>query len=276
MKNIANQSQYDQFTKLQSLHTLSAPLVLPNAWDIASALLIEKAGASAVATTSAGMAWSLGYPDGNTVPIQEVIEFSRKLVNILLVPVTIDIEAGYNLKAEKVASLVVQLIEAGVAGINVEDSWNGTLLPIAEHVGRLEAIKSAVKATGSDIFLNARIDTYLLGTEGDVLQATLERIVAFEKAGANGIFIPGLLDLDVLQQVCNTTGLPINVMAGAGSSGVDEFAKSGVRRISTGMGGAQYAYAKTAEAAEFIFKKGSFSVLEGGANYSDMNALFVR
>lgn len=256
------------------LHAPGNPLVLPNAWDIASAVLIERAGAKAIATTSAGIAWSRGYPDGNSLTTDELLSVVRSLRAAVSVPLTIDIEGGFDRAVGGVVSLVSALFDEGVVGINLEDSWAGTLLSAEEQADRVKQVTAAVPG----IFVNARIDTYLLGgaSTNDLMPETLERARAVIDAGASGVFIPGLTDLGTIASVTQELSVPLNVMVEAGSHTVRDLANAGVGRISTGASLPQSIYAMTLRAATRILNDGLFDDLKDPIEYGVMNGYLTR
>lgn len=210
-------------------------LVLPNAWDAGSAAVIASAGAPAVATTSGGVSWSLGSGDGQRLGRAEMAEAARRIVAAVDVPVTVDAEGGYGPLPADVAATVEAVIGAGAVGVNLEDSTavGGPLFPVAEQAARLRAARTAAAAAGlPELVVNARTDVFLFGLGG--LDDVLERAEAYAKAGADGLFVPGLLDLDALAELCERVALPVNAMAVAGGPTVAELAAAGVRRVSVG------------------------------------------
>nr|WP_052478902.1 isocitrate lyase/phosphoenolpyruvate mutase family protein [Kibdelosporangium sp. MJ126-NF4]CEL21158.1 Probable carboxyvinyl-carboxyphosphonate phosphorylmutase [Kibdelosporangium sp. MJ126-NF4]CTQ96276.1 Probable carboxyvinyl-carboxyphosphonate phosphorylmutase (EC 2.7.8.23) [Kibdelosporangium sp. MJ126-NF4] len=254
---------YQQF---RSLHVPGEPLVLANAWDAGSARLIEAAGVAAVATTSAGIAWSLGVPDGETLGRVDMLGVVRRIVKAVDLPVTADIESGYADDPDGVAQAVAEFVDAGVVGLNFEDAWHGgpqTLRPIADQAARIGAVR---KAAGADVFVNARVDTYLLST-GD-LADTLARAAAYLDAGADGVFVPGLTDLAVLTNLVEQVDGPVNVMAGPGSPTVAEFASAGVARVSLGANIAAGAYGFARRAAMEAITDGTYGWAVRGADFA--------
>lgn len=250
--------KYQQF---RSLHVPGEPLVLANAWDAGSARLIEAAGVAAVATTSAGVSWSLGVPDGQALDRADMVAAVRRIVRAVDLPVTADIESGYADDPAGVEQAVAEFVDAGVVGINFEDAWHGgpeTLRPIADQAARIGAVR---KGAGADLFVNARIDTYLLST-GD-LDDTLARAKAYLAAGADGVFVPGLTDLDVLKGIVAEIDAPVNVMVDPGAPSVAELASVGVARVSLGASLAAAAYGFARRAASEAVTAGTYNwVLE--------------
>ncbi|MFJ2795743.1 isocitrate lyase/phosphoenolpyruvate mutase family protein [Streptomyces sp. NPDC087290] len=184
-------TQLDQARFFRSLHTPTAPLALANAWDVASARVIEAAGASAIATTSAGVAWSLGAPDGDVLTRDAALKLIARIVAAVEVPVTADIEGGFGSDAAEVADAIAGVIVAGAVGSNIEDGPR----PPAELARRLDGARQAADRAGADLFVNARIDTFLLGL-GDPdtrLKETLARAHMYVDAGADGADTAGHL-----------------------------------------------------------------------------------
>ena len=203
-----------------ALHTAPGPFLLPNAWDVASALLLADAGFPAIGTTSLGVTAAAGLPDGAGAGRDLTVALTAALVARLPVPLTVDLEGGYADDPAEVADLAVQLADLGVAGINLEDGRpNGQLRPAVERA----AIIRAVAAAAPDLFINARTDTYWLrtDTDHDRLPETLQRLAAYRDAGAARAFTPGLSDRTAIQTVAATIGLPLNVLWQPGVSLAD-------------------------------------------------------
>ncbi|WP_445528142.1 isocitrate lyase/PEP mutase family protein [Streptomyces cyslabdanicus] len=256
----------------RSLHTASAPLALANAWDVASARVIEAAGAPAIATTSAGVAWSLGSPDGDLLTRERALELVGRIVAAVAVPVTADIEGGYGPDAAGVAETVTGVLAAGAVGVNIEDGNR----PPTELAMRLTAARQTADRAGADLFLNARIDTFLFGL-GDAdtrLKETLARAHMYVDAGADGIFVPGITDTATIAALARDISVPLNVMAGPGAPTVAELGALGVARVSLGSGVAQVAYAAARRTARELFDAGDYDSLAEGMAFPELNALF--
>jgi 2-methylisocitrate lyase-like PEP mutase family enzyme len=269
--------------KAERLRALSADsaLLLPNAWDAASAAVIVAAGATAVATTSGGVSWSLGFGDGEQASRDVMVEAARRIVAAVDVPVTVDAEGGYGPSPEDVAETVRALIQVGAAGVNLEDSLapGGPLFPVEEQAARLAAARSAADAAGVPEFvINARTDVFLFGIgepEGR-LDDVLARTAAYVAAGADGVFVPGLVDLSALRTLCAESPVPVNVMAFPGAPSVAEFIAAGARRISVGTGAAQAAYTAARAVALELFADGTYATQEGTLGFGELNALFAK
>jgi 2-methylisocitrate lyase-like PEP mutase family enzyme len=216
-----------------------AGLLLPNAWDSASARLFEEAGFVAIGTTSAGIAFALGYPDGERIQREEMLQVIRRIVAAVQVPVTADIEAGYGPGAEDVAKTMREVIAAGVAGVNLEDNTGDVDKPLYELEAqgeRLAAARQAAQRAGLSLAINARIDTYLfqVGEEATRLEETLRRARAYLEAGADSIFVPGVIEPGLIHTLVREIPGPLNIMTMPGAPTVPELFKLGVARISIG------------------------------------------
>jgi 2-methylisocitrate lyase-like PEP mutase family enzyme len=239
-------------------------LVLPNAWDVASARLVERAGAAAVATTSGGVAWSLGRADGDRLPLDLLAAAVARIAAAVAVPVTADVESG----GPDVAATVRAVLDAGAVGINIEDGDG----PVEAHRDRIAAARDAA---GPDLFVNARTDVHLrgLGDPDDRLAETLRRGKVYADAGADGLFVPGLLDPAALRVLAAELPVPLNVMAGPGAPSVAELAALGVRRVSVGTALAEVAYGAVDRAARELLGTGTYGALAGGLGYGTLQEL---
>jgi 2-methylisocitrate lyase-like PEP mutase family enzyme len=257
---------------LAGLHKRGEPLLLANAWDVASAAVIEAAGAKAIATTSGGVAWSLGVPDGADLGAERAAAAIGRIAAAVSVPVSADIEAGYGDPPDAVAATVAAVVEAGAVGVNLEDRRaDGSLYDVSEQAGRLAAARAA--AGDVPIWINARTDVFLSGAysaTAAAVAAALDRAAAYQAAGADSLFVPGLLDLDAIVELV-AGPLPVAVMAGPGAPPVAELAATGVVRISVGTAIAQAAYALAARAAEELFSTGTYTSSADAYSYQTMN-----
>ena len=224
--------------RLAQLHIKGNPLILYNAWDAGSAKAIAKAGASAIATTSWAVAAAHGYADGESIPFAFIEQIIARITGAVDLPVSVDVEGGYSTEPQTCAANVARLLDHGVAGINFEDrvvSGKG-LHPVDAQCRRIEAIRAMAEARGIALFINARTDVYF-GSGIAAEQAAAEvraRAKAYADAGASGLFVPGIVDLQAIGALCNDVTLPVNVMMMAGLPGTREFADAGVARISHG------------------------------------------
>lgn len=257
-----------------AMHTSANPLALPNAWDVASARIVEAAGAPAVATTSAGVAWSLGSPDGDALARDRALDLIARVAAAVSVPVTADIESGFGEDPAAVAETVTGVLAAGAVGINIED---GTRAP-AEYAERVAAARSAAEAAGVPLYINARVDTYLrgLGDPATRLDETLARAAAYLRAGATGIFVPGVTDPATVAELAKGIDAPLNILVGPGAPSVAELGALGVARVSLGSWVAEAAYAVVRRATEELVSGGTYGSLAGSLPYGELNSLLER
>jgi 2-methylisocitrate lyase-like PEP mutase family enzyme len=257
------------------LHATGEPLVLPNAWDAGSARLIEQCGARAIATTSSGLAWSRGYPDGNALPPRVLATAVEEIARVLSVPLSIDVEAGYSDEPRVVGEVVAAVIGAGAVGINLEDGSGSPELLCA----KLAVVKAVARQAGVDLFVNVRTDVYLraLVPAERALEETIARGRTYQEAGGDGLFVPGLTDREAMRAIAAAVPLPLNVMVRPGLPAVAELAALGVRRVSAGSAIAQAAHGATMRAATQLLGEGRYdAMLEAAPTYAELNALFFR
>lgn len=255
--------------RFHALHRGSSPLLLVNAWDAASARIVEEAGAEAVATTSAGIAWSLGRPDGNALERSEAIAAIARIAAVVRVPLSADIEQGYAETAAGVGETVAAVLDTGAVGLNLED---GALSP-AQAQARLGAARRSADRTGVRAFVNARIDVFLAGSIAPErrLAETLERATRFIDAGADGVFVPGVEDEDTIAALTAGIAAPLNLMIGAASPSLQALARLGVARVSLGSSVAQSAYAVAAHSARQLYGHGVVDALVAPLAYPALN-----
>jgi 2-methylisocitrate lyase-like PEP mutase family enzyme len=228
-------SAYETFA---ALHVPGDPLIIYNCWDPGSAVAIAKAGAKAIATGSHGAAESLGYHDGEQVPLDLVFDNARRIMGVVDVPVSIDFEGGYAVDAEGIVANLAGLAATGAVGCNLEDSVIGAegVYPLAQQATRVAAAR---KGAGSSFFINARVDLYLRTPaekhDAALLDETVDRAQAYIAAGATGIFVPGLRDPAAVGEIVKRTGALINIIPGP-TQPTEPFADAGVARVSYGGG----------------------------------------
>src|ERR1041385_6336361 len=215
-----------------SLHKEKDILVLPNAWDAGSAKVIEDAGAKAIATSSAGVAWALGYPDGDVMPPRMLGELTARITDVIRIPLSVDFEGGYTKNPAKVAENLKPIIDAGAVGINIEDGEGSPKL----LVKKIEKARKAAESAGVNLFINARTDVYLaeIGSPESRVGETIKRAALYRDAGADGVFVPGLSDPSAIRAIVAEVKMPVNVMAYPGLPLAKELQKLGVKRLSSG------------------------------------------
>jgi len=247
----------DQTTKAKAftaLHSGPEILILPNAWDAASAALMADAGAKAVATSSAAVAWSHGYPDGDALPLPLLLGTIEAVARVVEVPVTADIEGGYTDDLGQLAETIKAVIGAGAVGINLEDGRRDPGL----HARKVEAARKAADAAGVALFINARTDVYLKGlAEGEAaFSAAVERAERYRNAGASGVFVPGPSDPDLIRRLAEAIALPLNIMLLPGLPNAAKLQALGVRRVSSATAPFRAAYATLANATAAFLQDG--------------------
>jgi 2-methylisocitrate lyase-like PEP mutase family enzyme len=259
----------------RSLHHQSTVLRLPNAWDAGSARLFESLGAPAIATTSAGVAWAQGYADGRMFTIEAAVSVAASITRLIKVPLSVDLENGYSDDPLEVAEHVKRVLEVGAVGINIEDATDTPEL----LARKIEAIKSMAARNGLDVFVNARTDVYLAELVTDELRVeeTLKRGRLYQQAGADGLFVAALVDIEQIKTVVAGVGLPINLLARQGLPDADALARLGVRRLSAGSSIAQTLWGQAEQLARGFLQDGrSEAVTETSLAYPQIQALFGR
>ncbi|HYD86377.1 MAG TPA: isocitrate lyase/phosphoenolpyruvate mutase family protein [Vitreimonas sp.] len=234
-------------------------LVLPNAWDAASARVTQDAGAKAIATSSAAVAWAHGYADGHHFPVEKLIAAVEEIARAVSVPITTDAEGGYDDDIGKVAENVRALIDAGAVGINLEDGKQ----PHELHLRKIEAVRNAANKAGVDLFINARTDVFLkqLVPPEAAVAETLRRAAAIKNAGASGLFAPAIVTPADIAAVAEGAGMPLNVMARPGLPDAAELKALGVKRLSAATAIFNAAMAGVREATEDFLATGNSETL---------------
>jgi 2-methylisocitrate lyase-like PEP mutase family enzyme len=276
-----NQAEQAQQAELfRNKHAGPRLLLLPNAWDAMSARAFVAAGFDAIATTSGGVAWSLGYADGEQAPWNEVVAATARIVRVAQVPVTADIEAGYGETPDAVMRSVTEIIEAGAVGVNLEDGTSHGPIPIRSPenaADRLRAAREAAKAAAVPIVINGRTDLYLrnIGDEVSRFDETVERGRAYVAAGADCVYPIGLRDPATIGRLVKALGAPININVRAGSPSVAELKALGVARASTASQLALMAMSMTRQVADELRATGRFDTLAPAMAQADAQHLFA-
>jgi 2-methylisocitrate lyase-like PEP mutase family enzyme len=265
--------QNESAAKFRALHAREQLLLLPNAWDAASARLAEDCGAAAIATSSAAVAWAHGYADGEAMPPDVQIQTVKEIVRVVRVPVSVDSEMGYSNDPATVAAFVGKLIDAGAAGMNLED---GTSSPDL-LARKIDAIRKYAASRGADFFINARCDVYLKKLVGadTALDETLARGARYRDAGADGLFVPGLIDLGALSKIAGAIDLPLNILTiTTDLPPVSDLKGAGIRRVSAGASMARAAWGAMRRAARQMLDEGKLDALnaeaEGCPNFNQL------
>src|SRR4029077_19204014 len=266
----------------RAMHDRSKILVLPNAWDPMSARGIEETGARAIATTSAGVAFSVGYPDGEAMPRDEMIAAIARIARVVTVPVSADIESGFAHDAREVAETVRRVIDAGAVGINLEDAIHGgppTLYALETAIDRIRAAREAASSAGVPIVINARTDVYLLsiGEPDTRFDHAVRRANAYRKAGADCLFVPRIGRPADIERIVTALEGPLNLLAFPGIPTVAELERLGVARLSVGTWPTLAAMSTARKIAGELLDAGTYeSMFDGaGMSYPEANRLMA-
>jgi len=265
--------------RLRALHVAGEPLVLLNAWDAGSAAVIAKAGAQAIATTSAGAANALGYPDGQLVTRAQMLSMVAPIAAAVDLPVTADMEAGYGDSPDDAAATARGVVEAGAVGLNLEDTaaaGDDPLLPIDAFVAKIAAVRAAADETGVPLVLNARTDVFIgqVGDPATRLDRAVERGRAYLDGGADCIFVPAVADAATIEALVGRIG-PVSILAGPGSPTLAELAVLGVVRVSVGSGAYRAALALARRMAEQAYGEGRFDAMtDAQVSFAETQTLF--
>jgi len=273
-------------TAFVTAHKADDLIVLSNAWDVASALLLVRAGFIAVATTSAGIGYTGGYPVGEVMPLDEMLCDVKRMADRIGdesdAALSADMESGYGVTSDEIAATVTKTVAAGAVDITIEDTDHrtqdnagGALFDFTLAVDRIAASRDAADATGIPFVLNARTDTYWHSGSDAAHDETLRRADAYSAAGADCIFVPGPTDLDTIARLAADIDAPLNVMGGAKSPGTRVLAKIGVRRVTVGAIMAQATYDTLEKAAAELLNAGTFTFADGIMSHADLNGLMA-
>lgn len=277
---MVTENQRAKAQRFLELHTGGRLLVLPNAWDAGSARIFEQAGFHALGTTSAGVALSLGYPDGERVSRADMLEVVRRIASAVAIPVTADLEAGYGSTVNDAVETAKGAIAAGAVGMNFEDSTSDDrLVDVAVNVERIRAVKKVAEAEGIAFVLNARTDVFLLqiGESAGRFDETVRRANAYRAAGADCLFVPGVTDAETIGRLVRAIKGPMNVLAGRGTPPTGELERLGVARVSIGGGPMRAALTLTLRIAQELAERGTYtSFTENALPLRDFNRLFER
>ena len=262
----------------RALHMGAGAVLLPNVWDVAGARIVEQAGFPAIATTSAGIAFAQGFPDGQKVPADQMISVIVRIAAGVNVPVTADVEAGYGQTPEDAARTARNVIKAGAVGMNFEDATGNPDCPLTDlplQLDRIKAIRETATKLDVPLVLNARTDVHLLqvGEPNQRYDEAVRRLAAYRDAGADCVFVPGLLDEETIRRMVGELRCPINILAVPGSLPIQELVAMGVKRISLGSGPMRAAMGLLRRVAEELKTSGTYHQMEGAPSHTEMNQL---
>jgi 2-methylisocitrate lyase-like PEP mutase family enzyme len=263
----------DKRTTFRKMHE-SGCFVLPNPWDVGSARALQHLGFKAIASTSAGFAWSIGKAD-NRVTVEDVLAHLNALCGAVDLPVNADFEGGFEHKAEKVGANVARAVETGVAGLSIEDSTGDAAKPLYDRVlavERIKAARAAIDADNSGVLLTGRCEGFLVGQ--DDLNMVIDRLNAYSEAGADCLYAPGIKTREQITAIVKAVHpKPFNLLIGASGLSVAQAAELGVRRISVGGSLARTAWAGFMRAAREMAEKGTFTELANGYSGGELNKM---
>ncbi len=274
--------QAEKAEQFRKLHHGPEMLVLANAWDVVSARILEECGHPAIATSSAAVAFSRGYPDGQRIPRDEMLEVVARIARAVRVPVTADLEAGYGTTVKDMAETVKAAIDAGAIGMNLEDVTGddeSSLVDTALQVEKIRAIHETAKSLGVPFVLNARTDIYLMpiGEEATRLERTVERLRAYRDAGADCVFAPGVSNRDTIAKLVKAVAAPLNILMTPQCPSLPELEKMGVARVSAGSAVMRAALRVVRRIGKEMLESRSCETLFAGAiPYADLNGMMGR
>lgn len=262
----------------RGMHRGPKILLLPNAWDVASARIFEETGVAAIATSSAGIAFTLGYPDGQRISRDEMLAAVTRIAAKVKIPVTADVEAGYGDRPEDAAQTARGVIEAGAVGLNLEDGGDDPEHPLADlslQLEKIAAVREMARNMGVALVLNARTDVYLLeaGKPESRYDETVRRLAAFRDAGADCLFAPGPQDVALISRLVRDLQYQVNILAGPGSPPIPELQKIGVARVSLGSSPIRATLGLARRIAQELQTTGTYHSLEGGPSHAEVNRL---
>jgi 2-methylisocitrate lyase-like PEP mutase family enzyme len=274
--------QAEKAERLRKLHSGPRILIFANAWDVISARMVEEAGFPAVASTSAGVAAVLGYPDGQRIPVNEMLEFVGRMARAVSVPLTADLEAGYGTTAAEMAEMARQVVNAGIVGLNLEDvtgDEESSQVAINLQMEKIAAVREASESVGVSLVINARTDVYLMpiGPAETRFERTVERLRAYRQAGADCVFAPGVRDAETIAKLVRAVDAPLNILLQPGGPDVAELQKLGVARASIGSGTMRAALGTARKFFKALLEHQDHEpLLDGAVPYDQVNRLLGR
>jgi 2-methylisocitrate lyase-like PEP mutase family enzyme len=279
MDIIAQERKAEQ---LRKLHNGPRLLVLPNAWDVASARVLEELGYPAIATTSAGVAFALGYSDGQRISRDEMLDVVARIARAVRVPVTADMESGYGKTPADMAETAKAIVGAGAVGLNLEDVTGDTessQVEMSLQVEKIRTIREVSASLGVSLVINARTDAYLMpiGPEATRFDRTVERLRAYRAAGADCVFAPGVSDRGLIEKLVKAVAAPLNILVTPACPSIPELEALGVRRASIGSGLMRTTLGLVRRIGKELLERGMSSALfEGAVPFAEINELMAR
>lgn len=279
--DLSQAEQRRKAERLRSLHHDAHMLVLPNAWDAASAKMFEQAGFDAIATTSAGVATAYGYPDGERMSRAEMLEAVGRIARAVSLPVSADMETGFGDTPDALAVTAQLVLEAGAVGLNLEDGTKDASHPLTDvslQVEKLKAVRQAAERSGVPLVINARTDVFVKLDQNDKtrLAQAIQRGNAYHEAGADCIFVFGVEDREIITRLVREIAAPINILAHYGSPTIPELESLGVARVTFGSIPMRATMSLVGRIAAELKQAGTYSFAQGILSYSEANAFFER
>ena len=278
--NLTTQRELAQTFRDRHTAMAAGPLVLPNSWDAASTLIYEAAGFEAIGTSSAGVAASLGAPDGEHLARNEMLAVVERIAHCAAIPVSADIEAGYGDTPEEVAETVRKTIDAGAVGVNLEDGTDdpdGPFVDLDHHCNKIQAARRVADDAAVPLVINGRTDVFWrgVGDEAERIELAIERANAYYEAGSDCLFVPGVTDSGAIEALVDGIDGPLNVLGGPGAPTIPELDELGVARVSVGSGPMRATLGHLREISEEIRAEGTYHRMENAISYDDLNELLA-
>jgi len=273
--------QSEKAELFRKLHQGPETLLVGSAWDPGSAVVFEKLGFSSIATSSAGIAHSLGYADGERLPLEEMLSAIHRIAHTVEIPVSADLESGFGRSSQIVAETCKKVIDTGAVGVNLEDSFgSGALEEASNQAEKIKAVRAVSEQCGVPLVINARTDGYWLKTNmgPKILEDTIYRAKLYFEAGADCVFVPGVIEKATIARLVKAVKGPLNILLSAGAPTVADLAALGVRRVSQGSGPARAALSITMNVARELLEQGTNNLYTGQdtITYVEANQLFER
>jgi len=277
---MSKETQRELANQFQKMHTEKKILVLPNAWDAGGAVIFEKDGFSAIGTSSAGISYSLGYPDGEYISFDDIVDTTKKIKKRISIPLSVDVERGYGKDITATVQNIRIVIEEGAVGINLEDGLLNSqgLVDITKQCDLISEISKLKDALGINFVINARTDAYWLNLSTDknvLFEQTVQRANLYLKAGADCIFVPGILDIEEIKMFVDEINGPINIIITPNTPSIDFLEKLGVARVSSGSAPARASYAQLKNISNELHNLGTYSnIFKTNIAYDKLNSIF--
>jgi len=274
--------QAEKAERFRKMHGGPRILALPNTWDVASARILEEARYPAIATSSAGIAFSLGYADGQRVSRDQMLEVVGRIAHAVRVPVTADMEAGYGTTVKDMEETAKAVIAAGAIGMNLEDVTGddeSSHVDLAMQVEKIRAIRDTAASLGVPLVLNARTDIYLMpiGEAAMRFERTVERLRAYRQAGADCVFAPGVSDRDTITELVKEIAAPLNILISSGCPSFAELEEMGVARVSAGSAVMRATLGLVRRIGKELMERGTYdSLFDGAVPFADLNRMMGR